>query len=328
MKLKGLSEKDLIQTLKREFPSPGERIILGIGDDAAVIDTGGISQVATKDLLIENTHFLANLHPPELLARKSVNVNLSDVAAMGCRPLYILLGLALPPDSGSDWIEAFISGLKQAVDEYDVALVGGDITRAERITISITVFGEGRRVITRGGARPGDRLFVSGTLGDAALGLSLLRDNVRLGDDPLSDRCLRAFLDPIAQVKLGEALSRARVPSAMIDLSDGLSLDLENICRESKIGAEVFMEQLPLSDALLSLSADPVNMALEGGEDYQLLFTVPPGRIASLRELRAEYPLHEIGCMVSGEDIYRIDKEGKRELLEPSGFDHFQEGQT
>ena len=325
MKLKGLSEKELIQALKREFPSLGERIILGIGDDAAVIDIGQTSQVVTKDLLIENTHFLADRHPPELLARKSVNVNLSDVAAMGCRPLYILLGLALPPDSGSDWIESFILGLRQAADEYDIALVGGDITRAERITISVTVFGEGHRFISRGGAKPGHRLFVSGTLGDVALGLRFLRENIRLGDDPLSDRCLRAFLDPIAQVELGTALSQAGIPSSMIDLSDGLSLDLENICRESKVGAEVFLDLLPLSDALLSLSEDPVKMALEGGEDYQLLFTVPPGRIGPLRELQAEFPLQEIGCIVSGEDIYRIDKEGKREILEPSGFHHFSE---
>lgn len=327
MKLKGLSEKEIIRALEQRFPPDHKSIVLGIGDDAAVVEPGELFLVVTKDLLIENTHFLADLHPAELLARKSLSVNLSDVAAMGCKPRYVLFGLALPVDTDPAWIDAFMTGLKQGLTEFEVSLVGGDVTRAEKITISVTVLGEGRSFITRSGAKDGDRLFVSGTLGDAALGRNLLRDKVKLGEDPLSDVCLRAFLDPFPQVELGIALSQAGLPSAMIDLSDGLSLDLAHICRESEVGAEVFEDKLPLSDALLALASDPVKTALRGGEDYQLLFSVPPDRLDLLPNLHSDVHLQEIGRIVSGKDIVLINREGDRKALEPTGFLHFRPSQ-
>ncbi len=328
MKLKGLSEKELIQALRQEFRSDRENIILGIGDDAAVIRPGGKYQVLTKDLLIENTHFLAALHPADLLARKSLSVNLSDVAAMGCRPRYVLFGLGLPSGTDPVWIEEFMSGLKIAADEFDVSLVGGDVTQAERISISVTLLGEGDRFITRSGAQVGDRLYVSGTLGDAAYGLDLLRDHVKLGDGSQTDICLRAFLDPIPQVALGLALAQLAIPSAMIDVSDGLSVDLRHICEESGIGAEVYEDTLPLSEALMSLSPDPMRMALHGGEDYHLLFAVSEENAPLISKIQQSFGVKEIGRFIPGKEIYWINAAGLREILVPAGFQHFRKGKA
>ena len=323
MKIKGLSETDLIQTLRHEFRSEYKNIVLGIGDDAAVIKPGGKFQVLTKDLLIENTHFVASQHPPELLARKSLSVNLSDVAAMGCRPRYALYGLGMPPGTDPVWLEAFISSLKQALGEFEVALIGGDVTRAERISISVTLLGEGDTYLTRSGAHAGDRLYVSGTLGDAAWGLELLKNNVKLGENPQTDACLRAFLDPVPQVALGQALSQAEIPSAMIDVSDGLSIDLRHICAESGVGAEVDIDSLPLSEALTSLASEPLNWALYGGEDYQLLFSVSEDKRPLVPGLQASFPVTEIGRITPGNEVFSVDVVGEKQILKPAGFQHF-----
>jgi len=304
MKIKGLSEKELIQTLRQEFHSEHENIVLGIGDDAAVVKSGEKFQVLTKDLLIENTHFLASQHPPDLLARKSLSVNLSDVAAMGCRPRFALVGLGIPPGTETDWLEGFMSGLKTAAGEFDVSLIGGDVTRAERISISVTLLGEGARYITRSGARAGDLLYVSGFLGDAAWGLELLKNNVPLGESPRTDVCLLAFLDPVPQVALGLALSLAEIPSAMIDVSDGLSIDLRHICEESGVGAEVAVDSLPLSGSLTKLASDPVKWALHGGEDYQLLFSVSEDKEPLMLGIQESFPVTQIVRVTAGSKVF------------------------
>jgi thiamine-monophosphate kinase len=323
MKIKGLSEKDIIQALKQKFGAAHKNIILGIGDDAAAILPGDKYQVLTKDLLIENVHFLAAQHPPQLLGRKSLNVNLSDVAAMGCKPQYALYGLGLPEETEPAWIEKFVSGLQQALNEFEVFLLGGDITRAERISISVTLLGEGERLITRSGAQDGDKLYVSGTLGDAALGLKLLQSHSDLGDDPRQDVCLKAFLDPVPQVALGQTLAISNIPSAMIDISDGLSVDLGHICEESGVGAEVYEYKLPLSKAVAELAANPLDLALHGGEDYQLLFSAPPEKESQIRGLSGSPQVSEIGRFISEKEIFLVSVDGKRRSFESRGFQHF-----
>lgn len=323
MKLKGLSEKDLIAEIRKEFKVSEEDLISGIGDDAAVIKVGEKQLVITKDLLIEDVHFRLASHPPLLLGRKSLSVNLSDVAAMGGVPRYALLGLGFPDGTKTDWVEDFLSGLKSLAQEFRVSLVGGDITQSQKITISMTVIGEGKHIVGRSGAEPGHLLFVTGFLGDAAQGLELTRKGVGLGESEQSDVFLKAFFDPQPQVLLGEELSRLQMASAMIDTSDGLSVDLGHICEESGCGAEVLLENVPLSPGLRTMYDNPLDLALHGGEDYQLLFSVPPDRAKSMDELQERYRISHIGQIIPGKQIYTIDSKGICKLLMKRGYQHF-----
>ncbi len=323
MRLESLSEKSLIAAIKKDFPTLDPDLLLGIGDDAAVLKHGSKSRVITKDLLIEDFHFFMDSHPPGLLGRKSLNVNLSDVAAMGCKPRYALLGLGIPVETPPDWIQRFFSGLKEASDEYRVILIGGDLTQSQKVVISLTVIGEGERVIERSGAQEGDLVYVSGTLGDSGQGLVLVKTGVKLGQGKDSDFLLHAFLDPIPQVTLGKELASFQLASSMIDISDGLSVDLSHLCEESGKGAEVFLDRLPLSRELVSMAEDPLSMALHGGEDYQLLFTVPPEKENDVQGLSRKFRVTKIGRIVKGQSIVAVDKKGKRRPLEIKGYQHF-----
>ncbi|MEW5900011.1 MAG: thiamine-phosphate kinase [Acidobacteriota bacterium] len=322
MRLRSLRERALIKAIRSGFSARRGGLILGIGDDAAIIRCRRQPILLTTDLLIENVHFLPRLHPPELLGRKSLNVNLSDIAAMGGRPTYALLGLALRKGLKKAWVEGFFAGLKAAAAEAGVALIGGDISSASKIGIYMTVVGEGRNFVTRSGARPGDLIFVSGYLGDAAAGLRLLRKGVRLEEDPGADRLLKAFLDPCPQMALGLTLSRRRTATAMIDTSDGLSTDLSHLCEESRTGADIYLDELPLSPALCVFEREPVRLALHGGEDYQLLFTVNPKKAIQVDTLRRRFRVRMIGRMTRRKGIHLVDREGKKEPLEIKGFEH------
>src|SRR4030065_1656583 len=183
MKLRSLAESELVPSIRKEFSAKRRDLVLGIGDDAAVVRGAGGLCLLTTDLLIEDVHFIVSLHPPRYLGRKSLNVNLSDIAAMGGRPKFALLGLALRKGLANAWVRAFFGGLKAAAEEAGVTLIGGDISAAKRTVISIAVIGEAGTFIRRSGARPGDLIFVSGHLVDAAAGLRLLRSGCRLGAD-------------------------------------------------------------------------------------------------------------------------------------------------
>ncbi|MGB7296582.1 MAG: thiamine-phosphate kinase, partial [Candidatus Aminicenantales bacterium] len=207
MRLRSLRERDLVAAIRREFPPKDRDLVLGIGDDAAVIRGGRNRHVLTTDLLVEDVHFIASLHPPYYLGRKSLNVNLSDLAAMGGQPRFALLGLAMRKGLKTKWVEEFFRGLAAAAKEAGVGLIGGDISSAGKTVISITVWGTGKALVTRSGARPGDLIFLSGRPGDAAAGFRLLRRGFRLGKNQEADSLLRAFLDPAPQVALGRALA-------------------------------------------------------------------------------------------------------------------------
>jgi len=322
MKLRSLRERELVAAIRREFSQPKRGLVLGIGDDAAVIQAARGGILLTTDLLIEHAHFTIDLHPPFLLGRKSLNVNVSDIAAMGGRPRFALLGLGLRRGLPEAWLGEFMAGFKEAAADVGVALIGGDISGSREICISVTLAGEGERFVRRSGARPGDLLFVSGAPGRAAAGLKLLKKGRRLGQDARADVLLRAFLDPVPGVGLGRSLAERRLAWAMLDTSDGLSVDLLHLCEESGCGAEVVLEKLPISPELRLFERRPEALALHGGEDYGLLFAAPPGRSAQVLRLQKRYDVHPIGTIRKGRGISVIDRSGKRRPLPPRGFEH------
>ena len=323
MKLKSLEERELISAIRKDFSGSRQGLILGIGDDAAVVKGGRKSFILTKDMLFEDVHFISSLHPPYLLGRKSLNVNLSDIAAMGGEPRYALLGLGFPPRADSGWVNEYFSGFKSAADEWGVALIGGDLSQSKKIAISVTVVGEGRNIIQRRGAKPGHLLFVSGSLGDAKQGFLLLRRGIKLKQDERADPLIKAFLDPVPRIRLAREISRRKLASSMIDISDGLSVDLNHLCQESGCGAEVDQEKLPLSTELRFWQRRPYEIALHGGEDYQLLFSVSPENQKDISGLQKRYRITLIGRMSRKKGIYLVNKRGEKKQLKIKGYQHF-----
>ena len=324
MKLPRLAEQELIAAIRADFSGKKQGgLALGIGDDAAVIKPGGENLVLTTDLLVEGSHFLRSLYPPYLLGRKSLNVNISDVAAMGGRPLYALLGLGLPPSLPRSWVERFFAGMRSAAEAGRVRLIGGDLALAEKILISVTLVGQAKTFVRRSGGKPGHLLFVSGYPGRANAGRELLQSGVRSGRDRAADRLIKTFLDPVPQVELGLRLSKLGAASAMLDTSDGLSVDIDNLCRESRVGAEILADYIPISPELKRLRKSPLQDALYGGEDYGLLFSVPPSKLSAVAKLEKEFCLSRIGRLVPGGKVYLLDPSGRKTLFVPRGFRHF-----
>ncbi len=323
MRLRKLGERELLAVIRRHFDVPRRDVVLGIGDDTAVLRPGPGRLLVTKDLLVEGYDFILALHDPRLLGRKSLNVNISDIAAMGGCPLYAILGLGLPSEISLDWVVEFFAGFKAAGRAAGVVLVGGDLSQAGRVFVSVTVIGRAKRVVLRSGARPGDHIFVSGSLGDSKQGLLLYKKGHALGESAVTDTFLRAFLDPKPQTALGLELARRQAASAMIDCSDGLSVDLNNICQASGVGAELDPLRIPLSRALKAFRKDPLSLALHGGEDFQLIFTVRPSALPRLDPLRTRFRLTDIGRVVAEKGIWTVDARGRRKVLEIKGYEHF-----
>ncbi len=293
-----LHEFRLIEQLRRAFGRTGPAVVRGIGDDAAIITPPkGRQLVLTTDLLVEDVHFDLRTASFEDIGHKAAIANLSDIAAMGARPEYALVSIAAPPSCTAPHILRLYKGIMDACRPYRVALIGGDTSASPRgLFLSLTVTGSipTGASLRRDGARVGDLLYVTGTLGDALAGLTLLsRRHRRSVGLPLKSSERRFLIDrhrrPIAHVRLGQTLSALRLASAMIDLSDGLSGDLRHLCEHSRVGAEIDATALPLSSALRayarSSGTDPVALALQGGEDYELLFTVPPAKQRMLQRV-------------------------------------------
>lgn len=284
-------------------------VLVGVGDDGAVVaPTPGLQQVQVIDTLVEGVHFPARM-PAADVGYRAVAVNLSDIAAMGARPRWMTLALTLP-DKDESWVEAFAQGLFDAAEEYDVALIGGDTTRGGQVVASVHITGEVATddVLLRSGARAGDTIYVTGTLGDARAGLSLFEAGTP--DESLVAR----FLRPAARVHEGLQLAgRAR---AAIDLSDGFVGDLRKLLDASGVGAEVDVGQLPLSDALRARfpGEEAVALALTGGDDYELCFAAQPVDVKDVAGITAvgvitEGP--ELVCRRDGE-IVDVDEGGYR----------------
>jgi thiamine-monophosphate kinase len=312
-----MGEFDLIQRWFSALGARREDVVLGVGDDAAVLELPpGQQLVAAVDTLVAGRHFPPG-SPPRSVGHRALAVNLSDLAAMGAEPRYTLLALTLP-QADDAWLQEFAGGFGALAQQYGVALIGGDTTSGP-LTISVTVLGTvlPGRALTRSGARPGDLVFVSGTPGDAAAGLPL-------ADRPAPPAALRArFEYPTPRVALGRAL--AGVASACIDVSDGLAGDLGKLGAASGCAIEIEPALLPLSDALRALHALPraQELALTGGDDYELAFTVPAAAMDLAEIARAaQTRITRIGLVVPGAGVWRRDGALVTQVAH-RGFDHF-----
>lgn len=315
-----LTEEQLLEAIRRVLSGAGPEVRVGVGDDAAVLAPSAGELVITADALVENVHFLRGSTGARDLGHKAIVVNVSDIAAMGASPRSAVCTLTLSPDVEASWVMELFGGMREACDEYALWLVGGDLSRGGEVAISITVTGEvapGRAVL-RSGARSGDRLVVTGDLGGSAAGLRF----TRLRSMPTEEQrvAIRRHLRPCARVGEGGVLAR-RGATAMIDISDGLSLDLSRLLRASGVAARLELSSVPV--AHLATLED----ALGGGEDYELLAALPdPEAVeAAGAELREGFgvPLTEIGVLVEGEGAVAVGDDGSERPLEPTGWDHF-----
>lgn len=316
-----LGEFELIAELFAPLAAPGG---FGLTDDAAVIaPPAGSDVVVTTDMMVSGVHFLPD-DPPDLVARKLLRVNLSDLAAMGSAPHGYALGLSLPPEIDDAWLRAFAAGLSADQREFGFALLGGDTTATPGpLTLSLTAFGfaPSGRLLRRSGAHPGDAVYVSGTIGDAALGLRALRGELVDPDGFLATR----YRLPRPRLALGSALPG--VASAGLDVSDGLVADLGHLCVASGAGAVIEAPLVPLSSqARRELDRDPalIEAVLAGGDDYELVFSVPSARIAMLEAhvLGTDVNVTRIGTIVAGEGVRVIDGSGRDVTPRRPGFRH------
>jgi thiamine-monophosphate kinase len=339
-------EDQLIKELARAVPSViGARasagvaragVRLGIGDDAAVVvPRRNTDLILTCDAFLEGVHFLADRHPPDSVGYKSLARATSDVAAMGATPRFFLLTLALPQNRTGKWLSGLLRGMKRAARELGLVLIGGDTTRFPSVSISITVLGEVApgRAIARAGARPGDILYVTGKLGRAQLGLEVVKNSPLGVVKPLirsRNRLLRRHLYPQIRLRLGEWLAEHRIATSMIDISDGLSTDLGHLCAVSGCGARLWARRIPCVEIPASQSSlarkrklDALQMALHGGDDYELLFTVPRRLVKRLRAAPEFRDITAIGEIEHGEQIQLVDAQGRAKPLKPGGWDPF-----
>jgi thiamine-monophosphate kinase len=306
----------------------------GLLDDAAVIaPLPGHELVAKTDAIVGGVHFLLD-DPPDLIARKALRVNLSDLAAKGAVPRAYMLDIMLPRTVTEEWIASFARGLAQDQETYRVHLIGGDTDSTPGpVTIAIMAFGDvpAGRMLRRGGARHGDIVFVTGTIGDAALGLELLRGKLAHLDSRAAGFLLDRYRLPRPRVALGPRL--VGLASAALDVSDGLLADLRHICEVSKLDAVIEAPRVPLSTAaraVLATNSECIATVLTGGDDYEILFTAPPGALDELTELSRtlEVPITAIGRMQSpsiGKNtrITVLDESGEPPSFDRSGWTHF-----
>jgi thiamine-monophosphate kinase len=338
MDLSEVGEFGLIDRIRKISPRGSREVVIGIGDDAAAWrPTASSTLLATTDLLLEGVHFDLSYTDYYSLGWKSAAVNLSDIAAMGGTPRFCLTALGIPATVSAGQVLEFYRGFNDLLRRYGTALIGGDTcASANGLVVSVTAFGEanGRSIVRRTGARPGDRIFVTGTLGDAAAGLELLQMGIR---EPGRKKkapgpeahLLERHLRPEPRIKEALVLAGSGCASSMIDVSDGLSSDLLHLCEQSAVGAEIREEAVPRSPALAAVEHELHQRwpayALSGGEDYELLFTVPPRRLVKLRSL----PLNvtEIGMVRKGRSLTIVTPEGRKRRCGRTGYDHFPRAQ-
>ncbi len=326
MRLRDLGEFGLIDLIRRKTPRT-RGVRLGIGDDAARVSTPEDSLLFTSDLLIEGVHFNLDWISMRDLGHKSLTASLSDIAAMGGRPAYFLLSAALP-DVAVQRAAALVRGIHALAAEHRVALVGGDTCAADRVIIDVFLAGFAPYgAVTRGGARVGDDIYVTGTLGDSALGLTLLskpRPTVSARD---RNYLVRRHHHPTARVNTGMQLAKEGLARAMVDVSDGLAQDLGHICRASGTGAVVRQDRVPLSRAFGRVAgADDLTCALAGGEDYELLFTAAGDARQGVERVarRTGVPITRIGeCVPRKQGLTLVDPRGESTPLAAPGYDHF-----
>jgi len=318
------SERKLIQRIRRRAGGHAQgryasTLLTGIGDDAAVLRLPPDHDLlVTTDFSIENVHFRRQWHSPEVVGWRCLTRGLSDIAAMGGEPVAAFLSLAVSGDVPQKWVDQFLKGLLALARKFNVPLAGGDTAQAvDGIQADIVVVGSVPKgtAVLRSGAKPGDHIYVTGDLGGSAAVLDRLRASRSLGAE--SSRHFR----PLARVGVGQWLHQHKIPSAMIDISDGLSTDLEHICEESGVGAEIDSSAIPLARVGRGKAQSvALEFALHGGDDYELLFTssklVPP-KVEGV-------PITRIGRTTRKEGMHLIDADGRKQVLDAKGWEHFQ----
>jgi thiamine-monophosphate kinase len=318
-------------------------VVVGLGDDAAVLETRPLT-LMTTDGLVEGVHFTREWSPGRLIGRKALTVNLSDMAAMGGTPLYATVSLCLPGHVPLAFLDELYDGLLERAAETGVTIVGGNLSAISGpVVVDVTLLGHADKVLKRSGAEPGDLAVVTGALGAAAAGLKLLSQGARLASDgSLSQtglwtqssstaltRCLRAQLDPTPPLAFARALAEQDVAHAGMDLSDGLSGDLWKLCEESQVSARIEAGKIPIDPYAAGLErargGDALPLALHGGEDYGLLFAVPPDRMDALRDVAViwDLPVTEVGVFGEGPPKVVLKTGPKEEPLSGAAFDHF-----
>lgn len=326
------SEFEFIDSLRRRFGA-------GIGDDAAILRTTlGQETIITTDLLVEDIDFRRTTAPALLLGHKALAVSLSDIAAMGARPRWSLISIGVPDDVWqTDFVDQFYEGLASLANRYDVQLIGGDTSRTnEKIVIDSIVLGEcsASQAVKRNGAQPGDQIFVTGSLGGAAAGLRLIERGAHLAEQNLADddsqkidHVLLRQLRPEPRTGWGIVLGDERLATAMIDISDGLSSDLNHLCTASGVGALIESSLLPIDHQVVELcgrrALDPLQLALHGGEDFELLFTVRPEHAGRLPRRVDGVEITRVGEVTKEVDGVKISEGSRVWELNPGGWKHF-----
>lgn len=325
MKLSEAGELSLLELIRKRFGKRSKNLILGIGDDSAVIKPVNSNLLITTDMMVEDVHFDLRWTTPFQLGFKLVSVNVSDIYAMGGRPSFVLLNFGVPENMNVKIFNGLLDGIEEALRTYKLSLIGGDLSSSKKIVLSATVAGHAKKFIARKGAKAGDRIYVTGCLGDSFCGLELLKKikkPVQIEKRSKSSPILKwSFAPPLLKRHL---MPLARNPekfigkaTSMIDISDGLIIDLTRLCRESKAGANIYTDKLPISDELIEaseyLGIPPLTFALGGGEDYELLFTAPANK--------------KIDAFCIGEitrsGIKVLDKKGRTIKLSTKGYQHF-----
>jgi thiamine-monophosphate kinase len=338
VKLKQIGEFGLISWIRGKTPLRDFNIAAGIGDDAAVMTPPKRSVcLVTTDILIEDIHFRLDYTDPLRLGKKALSINLSDIAAMGGTPRHFLLSMGLPSHLPFRWVEEFFRGLQEVAEQYNLSLVGGDTSLARKLTINITLMGRGKpgEVVYRKGAQAGDQIMVTGTLGNGALGLQILKSHKgdptisRNGDSDLAE-LIEKHLSPTPRIAEGQLIAKNHLASAMIDISDGLIADLGHILEESNAGAKIWLSRLPLSEAYRrkasQYASNDIDLAICGGEDYELLFTTPGKKGEKLLRLFNQCGLRitPIGEIVDARHGLRLFLDDGREYTpRKKGYDHF-----
>lgn len=337
MRLYNVGELALLEKIRNRFGKRGKGLLTGIGDDAAVIAPFKDRLLITSDMMVEGVHFDLSYTTPFQLGYKIVSVNVSDIYAMSGIPEYLLLDLAIKEDMDIGFLRSFFNGINRALKRFNLILVGGDLSSSkEGIAVAVTVTGRAKRPILRSGARPGDKIYVTGNLGDSACGLEILKRINR--PVPFEDKrslsvALKEIKGRLHQMGLRWEIARPLIKkhlftdvlprlitkaTSMIDISDGLFIDLMRLCDESRVGASIYMNRIPLSVTLKKacsiLNLDPYKIATTGGEDYELLFTAP------------ETEKVDAFCIgeITKKGRYLVDERGIERPLRAGGYQHWQ----
>ncbi|WP_425060262.1 Thiamine-monophosphate kinase [Sporomusa carbonis] len=330
--LKELGEFGLIDVLKQDTINDHSSVVVGIGDDAAVLlPTPKQLQLLTTDMLVESVHFDLTTTTPWQLGYKAIAVNLSDIAAMGGAPRHAVVSVALPHSTPPDLVVNLYKGMKEICHEFCVNIVGGDtVSSPHGLVINVAVTGEVEpaNLVRRSGAQPGDVVVVTGNLGSSAAGLELLTAG-QWEDYDFAWPLVTAHLTPRPQVKLGQLVAAAGATS-MDDISDGIASEANEIASASQVGIRLYAGQIPLAaelkEAAAKLGKTPLDYALYGGEDFQLVFTMEPGKYAALLAANPELPVTKVGEVVdAGEGVTLVDQAGQVQTLKARGYNHFRQ---